>query len=322
MLDGLNVFYKNYIANPSISTNGVPVGGILGFMRSVNKFCREMRPDQVIVVWDGHESSKSRRKLNENYKQGRKPVRLNRNVQVLTEAQEAENKMWQFTRVCQYLNETPIAQIMVDGVEADDVIAYYAGHYEKYNDWVKVIVSSDKDFYQLLDDKTVIYRSSKKEYVSKKDVIEEYGIHPNNFAMARALAGDSSDNIKGVSRIGLPTVSKRFPFMSEKKRHTLKRLLKHCESFPEKKRLKVYNTLLEEQNIAKDNYKIMQLYESNLTHRQVNEIKDIMASFDFSCNKTTIKLMFEKDGIEDVNLHDMFAAFKRMKRDNIEHDNQ
>jgi len=316
LIDGLNAFYRNYTANPSISTNGVPVGGVIGFMKSINMYCREMKPDQVIVIWDGHNASKSRRKLNENYKQGRKTVRLNRDVQVLTEEQEQENKMWQFTRICQYLNETPIVQVMLDGVEADDVIAYYTKHYKKYDDWVKIIISSDKDFYQLLDDKTVIYRSSKKEFVSRKNIIEEYGIHPNNFALARALAGDSSDNIKGVSRIGLPTVSKRFPFMVEEKHHSINRLLEHCKSFPEKKRLKVYNTLLKEKSIAKDNYKLMQLYDSNLRPRQVKEIKDIMGSFDFSCKKTTIMVMFEKDGIEDVNLHDMFAAFKRMKRDN------
>jgi 5'-3' exonuclease len=44
--------------------------------------------------------------------------------------------------------------------------------------------------------------------------VEEYGIHPTNFAIARAMAGDKSDNIEGVAGIGLKTVSKNFPFLS------------------------------------------------------------------------------------------------------------
>ena len=65
-------------------------------------------------------------------------------------------------------------------------------------------ISNDQDFLQLCDDKTILLRPGKKEQVlNKKKVLEEYGIHPRNFAWARAVVGDKSDNLEGVRGLGL-----------------------------------------------------------------------------------------------------------------------
>ena len=53
VIDALNMFIRNYIVNPMISTNGNPIGGTVGFLNSVKKLMREARPDQVIICWDG-----------------------------------------------------------------------------------------------------------------------------------------------------------------------------------------------------------------------------------------------------------------------------
>ena len=73
-------------------------------------------------------------------------------------------------------------------VEADDVISYIKSC-SIFGDWQKVIVSADKDFIQLPDDKTLLFRPIQKEVLNTNLVVEKFGIHPRNFALARAMAG-------------------------------------------------------------------------------------------------------------------------------------
>ena len=68
LIDAQNQFIRAYIVDPSTSTNGSPVGGLKGFMKILNKLCREIKPDQVVVIWDGEGGSKKRRTMNKNYK--------------------------------------------------------------------------------------------------------------------------------------------------------------------------------------------------------------------------------------------------------------
>ena len=91
----------------------------------------------------------------------------------MTEQEEAENKAWQQIRILEYLNYTPIIQFLEPYVEADDVIAAIAQQ-PSIADWQKVIISSDKDFIQLLDDKTLLYRPTQKQVLNKNIVIEKY----------------------------------------------------------------------------------------------------------------------------------------------------
>ena len=67
----------------------------------------------------------------------------------------------------------------------------------------------------------MLYRPIQKEILNQKTIIERFDIHPNNFAIARAMAGDKSDNIEGLGGMGLKTASKRFPFLKEEKEATL-----------------------------------------------------------------------------------------------------
>ena len=128
--------------------------------------------------------------------------------------------VWQQQILMEMLNEMPIIQLVLDRVEADDIIAMITQS-PKYRGWQKVIISSDKDFLQLLDSETVLYRPIQKKAWTKKTVIDEYGISPENFVIARAIAGDKSDNLAGIKGAGLPTIAKRLAFLCEDKMHTL-----------------------------------------------------------------------------------------------------
>ena len=155
VIDALNLMFRNYIVNPSLSTNGQPIGGLKGFLQSLQKLIRETKPDQVVICWDGEGGSQRRKSKNKGYKEGRKPIRLNRDIRNLTENEEVSNKIWQQTRLVEYLNELPIVQLMLPAVEADDIISVVVQH-PSFAGWQKVIVSSDKDFFQLCDGETIV----------------------------------------------------------------------------------------------------------------------------------------------------------------------
>ena len=57
VIDALNLFIRNYVVNPSMDAKGNPVGGCIGFMKSLQKICRKFNPDEVIIAWDGHGGS-------------------------------------------------------------------------------------------------------------------------------------------------------------------------------------------------------------------------------------------------------------------------
>lgn len=310
IIDGQNAFIRHYIVNPTISSNGQPIGGIVGFLQGLQKLNRTIKPDLIVVVWDGAGGSRRRRSVVKGYKEGRKPARLNRFIRNMPENEEAENQMWQQVRVLEYLNETPAVQFMFPETEADDVISY-VNNLQKFSDWQKVVVSSDKDFFQICGDSTVLYRPIQDEVVSRNTILEEFQIHPNNFAAARAIAGDKSDNLPGVPRAGLATVAKRLPFLAESKEYLVSEILEYCEENKEGK-VKFYNDVAENGELVKTNYKLMQLYTPSLSIQTAQKVKSTFEEYKPLFNNTAVvKLLFE-DGCPQINLEELFASFRKM----------
>ena len=311
IIDQLNLFFRNYIVNPSLSLNGQPIGGLRGCFQSIQKIVRESKPDLIVICWDGEGGSKKRKLLKKDYKAGRKPIRLNRSVKSLTEHQELENKIWQQTRLVEYFNYTPMMQFMFPGTEADDIIAYIS-QAKEYVDWEKLIVSSDKDFFQLLENNTVLYRPVQREVLNENSILEKFDIHPTNFAMARALVGDKSDNIEGISGVGLKTVAKRFPFFANKKSVTYDDILKYCHEMVEESSVKVYQSVLENENILKRNYQMMQLYAPILSIKDKKIIRETIKDPDLSFNRTELIKMMLKDGFGEINFIELFQHFNKI----------
>ena len=307
LIDALNLFMRNYIVDPSLSTNGQPIGGTKGFLKSLQSVCRTVNPDLIFVAWDG--GSQKRKSIDKNYKAGRKPVRLNRGIHNMTAGQQEDNKNWQQERIIEYLNEMPILQSYVENVEADDIIALVSQS-QALSEHHKIILSSDKDFIQLCDDTTILYRPIQKEILNKKRILEQYEIHPTNFALARAIAGDKRDNLPGVGGAGLPTVSKRFPFLSEEKSYTIQELVDYAEGVDSK--LKVYKNIVEKQELIEKNYKMMQLYVPNISARSAQHIRAILKEQKLMFNKTGVQTMMMVDGFGAYDMTDLFALFRKM----------
>ena len=178
-----------------------------------------------------------------------------------------------------------------------------------FKDWQKVIVSSDKDFYQLLEDKTIVFRPTQGEILNKNNIVEKFGIHPTNFALARAIVGDKSDNLEGVKGVGLPTVAKRLPFLSEDKTYTIDEVGEYCELSDSN--LKAYRNIAESKELIEENYKLMQLYSPSVSIQTKEKIKYVIRNSEAYFNKTATNGMMLEDGIGITNWSDLFILFRR-----------
>ena len=164
IVDALNAYLRAYIVDPSVSTNGQPIGGLKGFIKILQKLVRQTKPNAVVVCWDGPNGSKKRKTMDKNYKEGRKPIRLNRSVHNLTDDEELHNKIWQQGRVVEYLNNMPIIQTMLPEIEADDVISYICslGHFDE---WQKIIGYVSQNVY--LADESILFNITLKKIGEK-----------------------------------------------------------------------------------------------------------------------------------------------------------
>jgi len=315
LIDQLNLFFRSYIANPTLSLNGQPIGGLIGSVKSLQKICRETKPDKIVICWDGEGGSKKRKLMKKDYKAGRKPLRLNRDIRNLTESEEKSNKIWQLQRIVEYYNCMPVIQLIFSGIEADDIIAYVANMPEYKND-EKIIISSDKDFFQLLTNKTILYRPIQKQILNRNSIVEKFSIHPKNFAVARAMAGDRSDNLEGIGGAGLKKISKRFPFLLEEKSATITDIVEYSKQQLQENNLKVYQNVVDKRDILERNYQMMQLYTPSLNINAKKTIRDVMENADITFNKTGVVKMMSEDGFNELQWHELQACFRRIVLDN------
>jgi len=306
IVDAYNQFIRGYIVDPSKNPNGHPIGGMRTFINILNKITREIKPDMIAVVWDGKGGSRKRRSMNKNYKAGRKPLRVNWSTDELTPQDTDNNRLWQQLRVIEYLNQTPIVQFMEPEVEADDVISHIKST-SIFAEWQKVIVSADKDFIQLLDEKTLLFRPIQKEVLNTNSVIDKFGIHPRNFALARAMAGDPSDNLPGVPRVGLGTIAKRFSFLSEDRDYFIDDILYECAK--EENKQKVYASVSESEKLIEENYNIMQLSSPQMSPQCKARIDETFEGFSPHYNQTEMRKLMIKDGVLTVNMQDLEQKF-------------
>lgn len=266
-----------------MNEDGDHVGGIVGFLNSIAFQIREFNPTRIIVVFDGKGGSETRKKLYEGYKsdRGKNRFRVNRQyADVMDEEEERLSMKQQFIWLNDIMNYLPIKVMMYDGVEADDVIAYIT--LELAKDEV-VIVSTDKDFLQLVDDRITVYSPTKKKLYNRQVVFEEFGIWPQNILLYRALDGDNSDKIKGIPGCGLKTILKRFPEISEDVKITHEKLFSLCEA--KRGELKIYNSILDSKEELLLNKRLMELDAGHIPTLQKIQIQERFNEPDSPLNK-------------------------------------
>jgi len=229
----------------------------------------------------------------------------------LPEDKEEANKGYQQVRLMEYLNEMPVIQLVADFTEADDIIALVINH-DRYKGWKKTIISSDKDFFQLCRKDVQIYRPIQKKIVTEQTVIEDFKIHPRNFALARAIAGDSSDNLPGIKGAGLKTIAKRFPYLSREDEYEVADIVRDCAM--QSKKLKIHENIQGNEKLIKDNYAIMQLQFPNIRPMNREIIKRAIIDFEPYFNKVKFTQMLSEDDAVSLNFTALQQIFHKIKR--------
>ena len=215
LLDGLNLFFRNFAIMNMVNPDGVHIGGLGGFFRSLGAMIRQTQPDEVYVVFDGAGSTTNRKNIVPEYKSDRNVQRVT-NWEVFENLEEEhDSKVDQIVRVIQYLKTLPVKTLILDKVEADDIIAYLCNILPNKPEDKIFIVSSDKDFLQLITNQVIVYRPMEKKYYTESVMKEKYKMPAKNFILYKTLLGDSSDKIKGVKGLGEKGLLKKFPELSK-----------------------------------------------------------------------------------------------------------
>jgi 5'-3' exonuclease len=272
LIDGYNLFIRAFAAIPTLNEDGLHTGGMSGFLKSVGHAIKLLKPDRCVIVFDGPGGSIKRRKIYPDYKAHKHTkVRLNRIYDDSALGDEEASLKKQLQRLVIYLQELPVNMISLDNVEADDTIAHLTVDY--FKDWKVYIMSSDKDFLQLVNEHVNVWSPTKKQLYAEANVLNEYGMMPQNLVLYRTLDGDDSDNIPGIKGCGLKTVLKAFPFLRDEKA-TLQRLYDHAVTNNDK--LKVYSNIVEHWSDVLRNHELMQLTDTQLQTFAQLHVKDVL----------------------------------------------
>ncbi len=221
LVDGSGFIFRAYFAmaysgrGEMTNPEGVPVSAVFGFTQMLMKLLNDYHAPYLAVVFDPPGGS-FRNDLYKEYKANRDAP--------------PEDLIPQFPLVREATKAFDIPVIEQKGFEADDMIACYAKLAVSQGKKV-VIVSSDKDLMQLVDDNVRMLDPMKNKWITRKEVIEKFGVPPEKVVDVQALAGDSTDNIPGVPGIGIKTAAELINEYG-----SLAELLKRAEEIKQPKR--------------------------------------------------------------------------------------
>jgi len=306
IVDGMNLFIRCFVVVPTMDSDGNSIGGLTGFLKSLKNMVNDSKPDKVIVAWDGEGGSRRRRGIFAEYKEGRK-VRLNRQDDMENQNESFKNMGSQMMKLKTLLGLLGVVQVEAPECEADDVIALICKFI--FPDEQKVVLTSDRDMLQLVDDKTIVYSPTKKIYWSRNEVMEKIGVMAENYIFVKALMGDGSDNIKGLGGIGEKTAVKLFPFLAERPA-TVEEIRQHCEA--NKEAGSKYRSVLEQWERFLENMKLMQLSSPIISAQAARTIRISTTEQKPRFVFTEFKLQLIRDGIQVID-QDLIGVFQGYK---------
>jgi 5'-3' exonuclease len=294
LIDGLNLFFRNFAMMNFVNEQGVHIGGLGGFIRSLNSLINQIKPTSVYVVFDGTGSSVNRKNLLPEYKSGRNLSRITNWDAFDSLEDEHDSKIDQIVRLIHYLKCLPVKTLSLDKVEADDIIAYLSNILPSKHNSQVFIVSNDKDFVQLVDEKVVLFRPGDKEYYTKNLVKEKFGILVENFILYKTLLGDQSDKVAGVKGLGEKGLLKKFPVLAERVL-TFQDIIEI--SAQKHKDHVVYSRVVFEMERLENNYRIMDLSNPLMDDNEKEYLEDVVEEPTPALNTQAFLLLYNEDGI-------------------------
>ena len=300
IVDAMNTLIRSFSLLKAMNPSGAHIGGLVGFLRSLGYVTRIFDPTRVIIVWDGKGGSANRKNIDPNYKAQRATSRITHWGLYDNKEEETEALIGQLFRTQDYLECLPLQQIVIEKLEADDIIAYLAKRASNAGKKV-TIVSSDKDFYQLIDKNIEVYAPVKKKTFTLNNIKEEIGVLPQNYNIVKALLGDNSDNIPGVKGLGIKTILSEWKSFTYDKNASLQDIYDHCETqLDQEKPKKIFAKILHNWNRVMTNFELMNLHNSTLDEKEVKYVEDIFKS-DIPDLQTGVFLsLLDQDKIEGI----------------------
>ena len=262
LVDGSGYIFRAYYALPPLSrkSDGLPTGAVSGFCSMLFKLLEEVRsddstnkPTHFAVIFDSARKN-FRNDIYKDYKANR--------------AEAPEDLAPQFEYIRKSVEAFNLPSIELLNYEADDLIATYSKKIKEAGGKVTVI-SSDKDLMQLVSNKIRLFDPMKSKVIGEKEVLEKFGVKPNQVIDVQSLAGDSSDNVPGVPGIGIKTAAELI-----NKYKNLENLLDKASEISQNKRRE---TLLANKDKALLSKQLVTLKENVPVKNEPNEflIKDI-----------------------------------------------
>lgn len=322
IIDGFNCFLRHYFVNQEVNSKSQPIGGVIGLLKQIDYLTTTFSPSKIYVVWENGGPSPRRKKIFPAYKANRAKAKEMKKIQSGKEsmkdalALDDQARILQLSILAQLFKTTPICQIFVPETECDDIISYLVRIKLAHEPCKKIIVSNDKDFYQLLDNpNNLIFDPATKTTVDGSKVLAKFGIAPRNFCMAKVLAGDDSDNIPGVPGVGFKTVVKRFSgFGDTSKDVDIASVISEARtaSQGQKKPLKVFVDVASSEEVLRRNWSLMYLDSSSLSASQMSKIDYIVDSHEPKMDKLQLIKTIMEAGINSSFDFDRFASQMRI----------
>ena len=316
LIDLMNMFVRNFSAVRLTNDNGEHVGGAFGTLNSLQSQIKKHNPDIVSVVWEGKGSSERRRRTLKEYKEGRKFRGLNRHFEY-----SQEDETVSFARQLQLLKECldllPVYQPAVQYLEADDQIAYSCRTF--FKDETKVIVSTDRDFFQLVDSNTTIYRpvktkeNPKGETIDLNYMVEKELVFPPNYALLKAIVGDKSDNITGISGVGEKSAKRDFPLLSVNEDMGIDDILEYANSQKNSK----YQKYIDNEELLRLNYKIVQLLDIEVNMQSIVALEKSYENKDLKFNPYQLRLKLMSEDISPTNIDNWVSSYMSVSREPV-----
>lgn len=197
LIDGTNLIFRSYYATAVVgrlmrNSKGMPTNGLFGFVNMINKIINEEQADYYVVALD--EGKTFRHQIYDDYKQNRSAA--------------PEELVVQLNYIKPILEGMGVKWLTQEGYEADDIVGSLA---KQFSEEIEIVaISSDQDYLQLIDDNVIVklLKKSDYKYYDSDKFFEDYGITPKQIIDLKALEGDKSDNISGVSGVGAKTALK------------------------------------------------------------------------------------------------------------------